>query len=90
MLLLNFGEQRQMIFASQKKEENASKWGQLYHCCISDGLSVWDSTAVNNSMPTQNTKSGLSIVPMFMCRQTDNLWFKLIQKVGNGKVKVTF
>ena len=27
---------------------------------------------------------------MFMCRQIDNLWGKLIQKVGKEKVKVTF
>ena len=48
--------------------------------CISDVLSVWNSMAVNNSMPTLDTESGLSIVPMFICRQTDNLWFKLIQR----------
>ena len=32
----------------------------------------------------------LQVTVMFMCRQTGNLWFKLIQKVGKGKVNVTF
>lgn len=31
----------------------------------------------------------LSTVPIIMCRQTGNLWFILIQKVGKRKEEVT-
>jgi len=55
--------------------------------------------AVNNSKSTNDTKNVLSIVSMFMCRQTGNLWYKLVKKVnlwyklvkkvGKRKVEVT-
>ena len=61
----------------------------MYRRCISDALSIWDSTTVNNSKSTNDTKNVLSIVSMFMCHQTDNLWYKLVKKVGKRKVEVT-
>ena len=60
--------------------KNRLKARFLYRYCILGTLSVWDSMAVNDLKPTMDADSWWSIVPMFMCRQTGNLWFILIEK----------
>jgi glycine hydroxymethyltransferase len=42
-------------------KENASKLGQLYRHCISDSLSIWDSTTVNNSKSTLDNPNGCQL-----------------------------
>ena len=44
-------------FGLRRWHENRLKTGFLYHRCISDALSVWDSMAVNNSKSTKDTKN---------------------------------
>jgi hypothetical protein len=62
------------------------KWGHLYRPCTLVALSSCVTRSVNNSKSTNDTKNVLSIVSMFMCRQTGNLWYKVNQKSRKKKV----
>ena len=68
-------------FLPVKREKiKHQNWVHLYRPCTSDALSIWDPTTVNNSKSTMDAENWRSNVPMFMCRQTGNLWYKMIQK----------
>ena len=68
------------ILGLRRWQEKQSKMGFLYRHCFLETVSVWDSMAVNNSKSTMDAENWRSNVPMFMCRQTGNLWYKMIQK----------
>ena len=76
------------LFASQKRKENASKLGQLYRHCISDSLSIWDSTTDNNSKSTMDRISDCQSYPCLCVARQVIFGTKWIKKVGKGKIEV--
>ena len=92
---------KRRLFASQKREDNASKWGHLYRPCTSVALSNCVTGSVNNSRQTKIEKSGCQLSLcwwLFALVNRTNVYCRYLvvlspisnKRQGKEKVKVSF